>query len=210
MPDYPRACPKCGIPTAKEGFAVDRHAAAGRKSHCKACDRKRRKGYYAAHKDEWNAQRRAAREAAWEAELEALEVEHRKKVGGREEAGRGRSQAPAGVPALDRRPRLEPGRDQRESPPPVGPRGAGGLGAYVSTRVARRAALPQAFRLLLQPLYKPPQRSYILPPHCSSPSVPGPPIPPSGLFLETKHVLLRRSEDRARFVDVGCDGCKLG
>jgi hypothetical protein len=64
----------------EEGFGVDRHAAAGRKSHCKACDRKRRKGYYAAHKDEWSAQRAAAREAAWQAELEAQVEEHRKRV----------------------------------------------------------------------------------------------------------------------------------
>jgi hypothetical protein len=80
MPDYPRACPKCGIPTAEEGFAVDRHAAAGRKSHCKACDRKRRKGYYAAHKDELYAQRVAAREAARQAELEAQVEGHRERV----------------------------------------------------------------------------------------------------------------------------------
>ena len=66
--------------TAEEGFAVDRHAAAGRKSHCRACDRKRRKVYYAAHKDELYAAREAAREAGWQAELEALEVEHKKRV----------------------------------------------------------------------------------------------------------------------------------
>ena len=34
----------------------------------------------AAHKDELHAQRVSAREAAWQAELEALEEEHRKRV----------------------------------------------------------------------------------------------------------------------------------
>jgi len=45
--------------TEKEGFSVDRHAASGRKSCCKACDRQRRKAYYELHKDEWNAEREA-------------------------------------------------------------------------------------------------------------------------------------------------------
>jgi hypothetical protein len=80
MPSYPRPCPKCGVMTEEEGFSLDRHAAAGRKSHCRACDRQRRKVYYAAHKDGWNAERQAAREAAWQAERKALEREHRKKV----------------------------------------------------------------------------------------------------------------------------------
>jgi hypothetical protein len=66
--------------TAEEGFAVDRHAAAGRKSHCKACDRQRRKAYYDLNKDEWNAERRAAREAAWQAELAGRVEGHRKRV----------------------------------------------------------------------------------------------------------------------------------
>src|SRR4029453_17808009 len=63
MPSYPRACPKCGVLTAEEGFAIDRNAAAGRKSHCKACDRQRRKAYYDAARTKWNAERKAAREA---------------------------------------------------------------------------------------------------------------------------------------------------
>jgi hypothetical protein len=66
--------------TAEEGFAVDRHAAAGRKSHCRVCDRERTKAYYAAHRDELYAAREAVREAAWQAELEALEVEHKKRA----------------------------------------------------------------------------------------------------------------------------------
>ena len=80
MPDYPRPCPKCGLETEEEGFALDRLAAAGRKSHCKACDRQRRKAYYAEHREELYAKREAAREAAWQAELEALTVEHKKRV----------------------------------------------------------------------------------------------------------------------------------
>jgi hypothetical protein len=86
MPSYPRACPKCDVLTEEEGFAVDRHAAAGRKSHCKVCDRARRNAYYDAHKDEWNAERQAAREAAWQAELKELEVKHRKRVAAASEA----------------------------------------------------------------------------------------------------------------------------
>jgi hypothetical protein len=79
MPDYPRPCPKCGVLTEREGFAADRHAPSGRKSHCRKCDRKRAAAYYAAHKDELYAQREAVREAAWQAELEALEVESEKR-----------------------------------------------------------------------------------------------------------------------------------
>lgn len=66
--------------TEKEGFAVDRHAASGRKSCCKSCDRRRRKAYYDLHKDEWNAEREAEREAARQAELEALAFEQKKRV----------------------------------------------------------------------------------------------------------------------------------
>jgi hypothetical protein len=80
MPDYPRPCPKCGVHTAEEGFALDRHASSGRKSLCRECDRKKAAAYYAAHADALLAQREAAREAAWQAELEALEEEHKKKV----------------------------------------------------------------------------------------------------------------------------------
>jgi hypothetical protein len=80
MPDYPRPCPKCGVLAERDGFAADRHAPSGRKSHCRECDRKRAAAYYDAHKDELYAQREAVREAAWQAELEALAVEHKKRV----------------------------------------------------------------------------------------------------------------------------------
>ena len=80
MPDYPRPCPKCGVVTEEEGFAVDRSKPGGRKSSCKACDRRRRKIYYQAHKDELYAQRAAAPEARRQAELAELAVEQRKRV----------------------------------------------------------------------------------------------------------------------------------
>jgi hypothetical protein len=64
----------------RDGFAVDRHAAAGRKSHCKECDRRRQRAYYDAHKDEWNAQRKAERERAYEAELERRIAEKRGRI----------------------------------------------------------------------------------------------------------------------------------
>jgi hypothetical protein len=64
--------------TAEADFGVDPSKASGRRSHCKACDRRRGKAYYDAH--ELYAQRAAAREAAWQAELEALEKEHRKRA----------------------------------------------------------------------------------------------------------------------------------
>ena len=60
--------------------ASRRHAASGRKSCCKACDRQRRRAYYELHKDECNAEREAEREAARQIELEALAVEHKKRV----------------------------------------------------------------------------------------------------------------------------------
>ena len=66
--------------TEEEGFGVDRSKTGGRRSYCKACDRRRGNAYYAAHKDELHARRVAAREAAWQAELEALEEEQRKRV----------------------------------------------------------------------------------------------------------------------------------
>jgi hypothetical protein len=80
MPDYPKPCPKCGVLTERDGFAADRHAPSGRKSHCRECDRKKAAAYYAAHRDELYAQREAAREAAREAEFEALAREHKKRV----------------------------------------------------------------------------------------------------------------------------------
>jgi hypothetical protein len=66
--------------TAENGFSVDRSKASGRRSYCRECDRQRRRDYYAAHRDELYAQREAAREAAWQAELEALTVEHKKRL----------------------------------------------------------------------------------------------------------------------------------
>jgi hypothetical protein len=66
--------------TAEAGFGLDRSKASGRRSYCKACDRRRGRAYYETHKDELYAQRRAAREAVREAELEALAVEHKKRV----------------------------------------------------------------------------------------------------------------------------------
>src|SRR6266545_1979633 len=80
MPSYPRACPRCGVMTAKAGFGVGRSKTGGRRSYCKACDRRRGRAYYDAHKDDLYAQREAAREAAWQAELEALAEGHRERI----------------------------------------------------------------------------------------------------------------------------------
>jgi hypothetical protein len=80
LPEYPRPCPRCGIVTAEDGFAVDRSKASGRKSHCRECDRRRCQVWYDAHKDALYAQREAVREAAWQAHLAALAQMHRKKV----------------------------------------------------------------------------------------------------------------------------------
>jgi hypothetical protein len=80
MPSYPRPCPRCGVLTAEVDFGVDRSKACGRRSYCKACDRRRGRAYYDAHKDELYAQRVAAREAAWQAELEAQVEPHRNRV----------------------------------------------------------------------------------------------------------------------------------
>ena len=66
--------------TEKSAFPVDSSKASGRKSYCKNCDRQRGRAYYDAHKDVLYAQREAVREAAWQAELEALAVESKKRV----------------------------------------------------------------------------------------------------------------------------------
>jgi hypothetical protein len=66
--------------TAEADFSLDSSKPSGRRSYCKACDRRRGRAYYDAHKDELYAQRAAAREAAWQAELEAQVEEHRKRV----------------------------------------------------------------------------------------------------------------------------------
>lgn len=80
MPSYPRPCPKCGVMTEEDDFGVDRSKASGRRSYCKECDRRRGRAYYAEHWDELHAKREAVREAAWQAELNELEKEHRKRV----------------------------------------------------------------------------------------------------------------------------------
>jgi hypothetical protein len=125
---YPRACPRCGVMTAEADFGVDRSKASGRRSYCKACDRRRGRAYYQTRKDELYAQRAATREAAWQAELEALAVEHKKRVAAQKKLHAAQVRRQKGVPALDRGARCEPGGGQRESPPPP---------------------LPQAFRLRL-------------------------------------------------------------
>jgi hypothetical protein len=66
--------------TAEADFGVDRSKTSGRRSYCKACDRRRGRAYYDAHKDELHAARKAAREAAWQAELEAQEEKSRTRV----------------------------------------------------------------------------------------------------------------------------------
>lgn len=66
--------------TAEADFPVDSSKASGRRSYCKACDRRRGRAYYDARKDELYAKRLAACEAARQAELEALAVEHKKRV----------------------------------------------------------------------------------------------------------------------------------
>jgi len=80
VPSYPRPCPRCGVLTADCDFGVDRSKASGRRSYCKVCDRRRGRAYYDAHKDELLAKRVTAREAAWQAELEAQAEESRKRV----------------------------------------------------------------------------------------------------------------------------------
>jgi hypothetical protein len=80
MPSYPKPCPRCGVMTAEADFSVDGSKTSGRRSYCRACDRRRGRAYYDAHKDELYARRAAARQAAWQTELEALEEEHRKRV----------------------------------------------------------------------------------------------------------------------------------
>ena len=69
MPEYPRACPRCGVVSEEADFGIDRSQSSGRKSHCKACDRKRGRAYYGTRKDELYAQREAVREAARQAHL---------------------------------------------------------------------------------------------------------------------------------------------
>jgi hypothetical protein len=66
--------------TEEAGFGVDRSKACGRRSYCISCNRRRGRAYYDAHKDELYAARVAVREAVWQAELEALAVESKKRA----------------------------------------------------------------------------------------------------------------------------------
>jgi hypothetical protein len=66
--------------TPEADFGFDRSKTGGRRSYCKACDRRRGSAYYAAHKDELYAAREAVREAAWQAELEGREEEHKRRA----------------------------------------------------------------------------------------------------------------------------------
>ena len=80
LPSYPRACPRCGVMTAEAASALTAARRGGRRSYCKACDRRRGRAYYDARKDELYAQREAVREAAQQAELEALAETHRERA----------------------------------------------------------------------------------------------------------------------------------
>jgi len=103
MSSYPRSCPSCGVMTEESGFSADKSKASGRRSPCRACDNRRGKAYYDAHKDELYAQREAVREAAWQAELEALEKEHRKTVAATKRLHAAPGPSPERVSALARR-----------------------------------------------------------------------------------------------------------
>lgn len=66
--------------TEKSDFLVDSSKASGHKSYCKDCDRRYGRSCYDSRRDELDAQREAVREAAWQAELEALVEEHQRRV----------------------------------------------------------------------------------------------------------------------------------
>jgi hypothetical protein len=75
--NFPRKCSGCGTLTAEDGFARDRSQPSGRKSRCRVCHRRDVKVY----QDTVRTPRRlAALEAERAAELEALAVEHKKRV----------------------------------------------------------------------------------------------------------------------------------
>ena len=76
MPDYPRACSRCGVVTAEADFGIDHSKKSGHKSHCRACEA----ADYASRRDELYARREAVREAARQAQLKELAVVHRKRV----------------------------------------------------------------------------------------------------------------------------------
>jgi len=80
VPSYPRPCPRCGVLTEEGGFGIDHSKTSGRRSYCKACDRRRGNAYYAEHREELYARREAVREAVWQAHLKELEKENRKRV----------------------------------------------------------------------------------------------------------------------------------
>jgi hypothetical protein len=112
-----------------EGFNGARpQQESGRRSYCKACDRRRGNAYYDVRRDEFYAQRLAAREAAREAELKALEKEHRKRV------------------TAAKKLHAAQVRRQKEFLRSIG---APVLSQEEISERARRPALPQAFRLEL-------------------------------------------------------------
>jgi len=102
MPDYPRACSRCGILTAEADFGADRSKKSGHNSHCRACEGPTTPLARTSYKG--NAS--AVREAARQARLKELEEVHREKVAAAKrehEAGVRRQKKPLrelGVPDL--------------------------------------------------------------------------------------------------------------
>lgn len=74
---YPRECPGCATLTPEDGFGVDRHQSSGRKSRCRACQRRDVKAYYTAVR---KPRRLAALEAEHAAEMKVLEREHKRRL----------------------------------------------------------------------------------------------------------------------------------
>ena len=99
---------------AEADFGVDRTKTGGRRSYCKACDRRRGRPYYDARKDELYSQRVVAREAAWQAELEAQVEESRKRVAAAKRMHAARSVASRSSCARSAY-RSEPGGDHGQS-----------------------------------------------------------------------------------------------
>src|SRR6187549_3761359 len=116
MPDYPRACSRCGILTAEADFGADRSKKSGHNSHCRACEGPTTPLARTSYKG--NAS--AVREAARQARLKELEEVHREKVAAAKrehEAGsvaRSNSYARSECPIGARRRLAE--RDGRSSP----------------------------------------------------------------------------------------------
>jgi hypothetical protein len=69
----PRTCISCETAKAETDFY-------GRRSYCKDCDNERRKAHYAEHREEQFHARAAARQAAEEDRLKAMEPEWRARV----------------------------------------------------------------------------------------------------------------------------------